>query len=764
MAGPTVAAGNYRLYRRQRWEAQTKRWRRLWRIYYRSAYGKAGFWILMVYAVLTLLSPVLTFHNPFFFFAPQEDSSSPSVEVDLHLPFPVSVNGTPLPPSAVSISSQGSYVLYVVAANGSVDAVGLGATPTTPAGAILPIFDPHFPSGAAVVGGGVVPFASYATFIGSFTFQYSEYAVVGARTAANSSEIALAHIEWTGSNGPGDGTPYATGETSIALNGSLVGPPVTNALAFPVLPPWGPFASSQAYTSSGLEPGYIFAVTHVGSAYDLSAYDTVPLQRIWSVRLPGASAPGSPVYLGTYFAPPDTAVRTSVMIAQGSELLDLNATDGALRWSTNFTAPVNTAVAPVIPQDYQITRLNTSDDAFLALSGSPAQLVAVALGNGSASLVTNVPAPVEGIATTLGDSGYPTYLAIETYSRVYFLSEANLTATSGDSFPLPTGFDASSNDPVYNPSANLMILTSNAGESIAVSPTLGADPAPWTYRPSPAPSSVSAPIQIQNAETGRVSIAYTTSSGVLQVLATVGTDHNPFPPELTSPSGNVYLFGTNSFGNDVWSQFIASFPVDWEIGLAVAAGIMILALVVAMYIGYVGNWLATVVETLTLVLFLLPGLAVLIVVAAILSPNLVNLILILTVLGWPFTAFTLIGVVRSVRSRTFIEAAKVSGAGTLQILRRHMLPNMTPLLAYLTALSIGGAATAVSTLQFLGIAPLTVETWGAMLQPIFDNFNYAVQAPWWIWPPTIALTMFVFAFVFVSRGLDEVVNPRLRSR
>jgi peptide/nickel transport system permease protein len=173
---------------------------------------------------------------------------------------------------------------------------------------------------------------------------------------------------------------------------------------------------------------------------------------------------------------------------------------------------------------------------------------------------------------------------------------------------------------------------------------------------------------------------------------------------------------------------------------------------------------ASVVETLTLVLFLLPGLALLIVVASIVGPNFYYTLGVLTFVGWPFTAITLIGVVRQIKSRTFIEAARISGASTLQILRRHMLPNMTPLVAFFTAVSIGGAVTVFSTLQFLGIAELTIPTWGGMLQPLLSDFYLALEAPFWIWPPTLTLTGFVFAFVFVSRGLDEVVNPRIRAR
>ncbi len=756
-------ARDYRAYRKQRFANRVRQLKKTWKIYYRSGYGKVGFWILMVFVAMTVLSPVLTFYNPTYFIAPIEDSYAPLQEVNYHLPFPATSNSTPLDPSAVAIGVFGSDVVYVIGSNGSVSAIGLGSTPTTPLDKVLPVYTPDFAAGSTVVGGEVVPLADYASFIGSYTFAYTEYVVVGA-VHGNSSEVDLAHIEWTGSNGPGDGTPYSTGAESMTVNGTLLGPPTTDALSPNPIPAWGPFASSTSYTSADLKTAYVYTVTRSDDAVYLSAYYAVPFAPVWSERLPGNASPSAPVFLGSFFAPPDGTTSTSLLISQGSTVLEYNATDGDLRWSTNLTGPVDAAIAPVIPYDYQIGSLNASNSVFVALSGNPGEVVQLNLGTGAPSNVTKVPSAVEGIGTTLGDTGYPAYIAVLTLKQAYFLAGPGAVASSADSFPTPTGFGASAFDPVYDPDANLMILQSNTGDYIAIDPALGTDPVAWSFQLTPTPRSVSDPVLLTDADTGKESIAVVTSGNVLSVMADVGVDQNPLPPELHSPSGNVYLLGTNTAGNDIWSQFVASFAWDWAVGLSVAAGIMLLSIVVAMYIGYVGNWLATVVETVTLVLFLLPGLALLIVVASIAGASFTNLVLILTVLGWPFTAFTLIGVVRTVRSRTFIEAAKVSGAGTLQILRRHMLPSMTPLLAYLTALSIGGAATALSTLQFIGVAPLTIPTWGGMLEPFFANFYLAARSPWWVWPPTLALTFFVFAFVFISRGLDEVVNPRIRSR
>ncbi len=755
---------NYRAYRQQRLRNRIDRWKKLWGIYYHSRYGKVGFWMLVVYIALALLSPLLQFHNPNYFIAPPEDSYAATQELGATLPQLSVVNGTPLEPSAVPISSAGSYIIYTTSASGNVSAIGLGASPTTPNGKALSILAPQYAQGATVYPASVFALADYTVFTSSFNFDYSEYLVEGAVVAANSSELVFAHISWSGTNGPGSGNPSTNGVEKIGLAGTLVEPPVSNSIPTTTIPSWGPFAQSTAYTSGGLQTAYVYTVTEVGGGYNLSEYYAEPLQLVWTERLPGTALPGVPQYLGSYYTPPDSTTKNAVLISQGDELLSFNPENGSLRWSTVLSAPILSSIGIVIPFDYQVGSFSSNDVAFVGLAGSPGAVIDVDLATGSNTTVTTVPGGVRGIATSLGDTGYPTNIALVSPTTAYLLSSGDTGANAQDAISLPSSYGAYETDPLYDINSDLMIISAASGFSIAIDAALGTDPIQWRLSPSPAPTAISAPILIVNAADGGDAIAFVTSGSQLDVFSASGTDQNPLPPMLTTPSGNVYLFGTNEYGQDVWSQFIASFVSDWEIGLSVAAGIMVMSVLVAMFIGYVGNWVAGIVETVTLVLFLLPGLALLIVVASIVGASFTNTLLVLTLVGWPFTAITLIGVVRQIKARTFVEAAKVSGAGTFQILRRHMLPNMTPLVAFFTALSIGGAVTVFSTLQFLGIAQLTVLTWGGMLQATLGNFFFAVRAPWWIWPPTIALTMFVFAFIFVSRGLDEVVNPRIRAR
>jgi peptide/nickel transport system permease protein len=89
---------------------------------------------------------------------------------------------------------------------------------------------------------------------------------------------------------------------------------------------------------------------------------------------------------------------------------------------------------------------------------------------------------------------------------------------------------------------------------------------------------------------------------------------------------------------------------------------------------------------------------------------------------------------------------------------------MGTLLVYLTSINIGGAVAAVSTYEILGLAPLTIPTWGGMLNGFLGDYYGISKYPWIYVPALLALTLFILAFIFISRGIDEVANPRLGGR
>ncbi|MBX8634293.1 MAG: ABC transporter permease [Candidatus Thermoplasmatota archaeon] len=732
--------------------------RKQWRLYYRSAYGKAGLYMLIFFIIISVAAPIITMHPPETFFAPQIDAYVATQE----MASPVVSSGTYsaaniYAPVSSLLSPTGSYLVYVSTPGGRVVAVGLGASPDTPEGSVFEIANASVPSGGFAFPASVFPLSNYQSLITTSTLNYSNYMMVSS-TGGGISSIRVSELEWSGGI-PGYGKIRVLDNETVRLNGTLLLSPDTNSpsTAAP-LPPWVPFNSPSAEIN-GFTSAMIFAIISNSSGTFLEAYGINPMTLMWSLPLPGNGTAAEPLYMGSYYSPGKISSAT-LLVERSNSIAGLNPVTGKIAWlQDNFTSPLNTTIGLKAPQDYQI--LNSPNNSAMFVSGN--RLLGINVLNGSVYTIYTTKTDITTFATTPGSSGFPSSIIAVTHYHFYLIrGQGRLYAGGKIKIPVVSGDFLSS--PLYDPNTQTFVLLSTQGSMVSVSSIVGKYPFLWhaSYLPG---TQDSPPSLLANANTGGYSLAFNNRNGKLVLYSMVGSDKNPLPPTLHSPSGNVYLFGTNIYGQDLWSQWVASFPVDLEVGIVVAAGTLLISVVVAMLVGYLGGFVGSSLETFSLIIFLIPTIPLVIVMASILgSKSLLNIILVFIAVGWPFTTFTLIGVVKSLRSRTFIEASKACGAGTMQILRRHMLSNMTPLLAYLTAIGIGAAVGGISGLQVLGIGPTDIPTWGAMLNPFYTNFFLVARAWWWVIPPTVTLTAFIFMFVFISRGLDEVVNPRLRRR
>ncbi len=741
--------------RRIRIEFFLKRFYRNWKVYYKSGYGKAGFYIIVFFVVLTVLAPVLTFHNPMNFVAPLEDTYTARMELSSPIGQNFTVNDSLL--STTSINSQGSYLLYTTSKNGSIYGIGLGATSSSGAGKFINIINPDFGKGYKVFPVSVVPIASYNHFISSgySSLEYNSYFILSA-TNGSWSKIITGEITWSG-GAQGSGTPTATRVQTLTLKYPLIYPAEINSLSMSQSPPtWVPFDNVSAMSSGFMPAMVIIEGLEPNNTINVSSYFLNSNILNWHLSIPNNGYVSKPILYGVFFSPSQFRKASIIMITNNT-MVSYSMITGKIRWNNSIPDSFNSNVGAIIPLDYQIS-ISPSNMIFFATRGSNS-VEGVYLSNGTVTRIDSFSEMINGIVTSEGSSGFPSYIMVETNYSIY-----SITGIGKVSSPLniSTADGALTFNPLYIEDKTSAIFTTDKGLLLEVSSQLGKDAVSWTILLPSSMLPIQQPLLFRNAETGRTSIGFISSDGKLNIYASAGVDKNPIPPTIHSASGNIYLFGTNSDGNDLWSQYIASFPTDWEFGISVAIGVMVISVLIAMIVGYAGPITSSVFETISLVVYLIPGLAFLIALASVLGPSEINIIIVLTVIGWPFTALTMIGIVRQIKARTFVEAAKVSGTSTWQILVKHMLPNMTPLLVYFLALAIGGAVAGVATLQFLGIAPLTIPTWGGMLQPIFNNYFLAAQAPWWVLPPSITITAFIMAFIFVSRGLDEVVNPRLR--
>jgi len=224
-------------------------------------------------------------------------------------------------------------------------------------------------------------------------------------------------------------------------------------------------------------------------------------------------------------------------------------------------------------------------------------------------------------------------------------------------------------------------------------------------------------------------------------------------------------FGTDMIGRDVLTRTIHGTKASLVVGF-VAMGIsMGIGTGVGLLSGYWGGWKDEVIMRFNDVFLSIPWLVLMLVIAAVFEArNLMAVIIVIGVTGWSTTARIVRAQVLSLKTRQFVERAKAIGAGELHIIRRHILPNVVPLVFANAILTIAIAILSESTLSFLHMGPQDVETWGRVLEDAYV-MSAATAGPYlFIIMPGVCIVVVVLGFTFIGYAMDEVLNPKLRRR
>jgi peptide/nickel transport system permease protein len=223
-------------------------------------------------------------------------------------------------------------------------------------------------------------------------------------------------------------------------------------------------------------------------------------------------------------------------------------------------------------------------------------------------------------------------------------------------------------------------------------------------------------------------------------------------------------FGSDRQGRDLLAVMIAGTPLTIRIG--VIAGLIgvgvgtVLAFVSAFY----GGLLDTIIRGLVDVGLTVPGLLVLIILAVTIREGITvnQMALVVACLAWLYPTRVIRSQVLSMRERSWVQVARLSGMSGPEIIVKEMLPNLFPYLAAALVNSVSAAVLASIGLEALGLGPIESPTLGMTVYWV--QFNAAIINGWWWWwtaPIVILFILFVGLFL-ISVGLDEIANPRLR--
>ena len=244
------------------------------------------------------------------------------------------------------------------------------------------------------------------------------------------------------------------------------------------------------------------------------------------------------------------------------------------------------------------------------------------------------------------------------------------------------------------------------------------------------------------------------------------TRNTPFAyanPLGAQPPSSEYWFGTTFFGQDVFSQFVFGLRATFLVGIIGGGLGTLIGILVGFTAGYQGGMVDEVLNVLTNIVVVIPTLAVLLIIAAYLQVRSVlteSVFIALT--SWPWAARAIRAQTFSLRTRDFVDLARMSGMKSMKIIFTQIAPNMMSYLVMTFILQFGGAILNAATLDFIGLGPTNAISLGLMMQysVLWGALQFGTW--WWFVPPGLAITVIVGALYSMNVGLDEVFNPKLR--
>jgi peptide/nickel transport system permease protein len=242
---------------------------------------------------------------------------------------------------------------------------------------------------------------------------------------------------------------------------------------------------------------------------------------------------------------------------------------------------------------------------------------------------------------------------------------------------------------------------------------------------------------------------------LLSVLAPIVAPYDPneiMENEIQGPSLK-HLFGTDDLGRDVLSRILYGGRVSLSVAVIAVAVAMTLGILFGALAGYYGGLIDEIIMRFTDVMLSFPTIFLILAIQSVLTPNIINVMVVIGATSWMGIARLVRGEFLSVKEREFVEAARAIGCSNFRIIFKHILPNSLAPVIVAGTLGMAGAILTESALSFLGLGVQPpMPSWGNMLM---DSQAYLMDAPWMAVIPGIFIVLAVLSLYFVGEGLRE---------
>lgn len=211
-----------------------------------------------------------------------------------------------------------------------------------------------------------------------------------------------------------------------------------------------------------------------------------------------------------------------------------------------------------------------------------------------------------------------------------------------------------------------------------------------------------------------------------------------------------HLLGTNDLGQDIFSELIYAARVSLMVGFFAGIISLVVGVAVGVFAGYFRGWTEELLMGTTDVFLLIPGLPLMIMLAAYLNPSMWNIIVVVGLLWWCSTARVVHTRVLQVREMQFIESTRALGFSDLYIIIKHVLVNTNDIIYAKFSLAVASAMLSEASLSFLGLGdPLNIS-WGEMTYFAFIRGGFANDMWWWYLPPGLMICISILGFLMLT--------------
>lgn len=229
--------------------------------------------------------------------------------------------------------------------------------------------------------------------------------------------------------------------------------------------------------------------------------------------------------------------------------------------------------------------------------------------------------------------------------------------------------------------------------------------------------------------------------------------------------GTVYgLMGTDDLRRDLSIGIFWGTPVALFIGLTVSLSSVFIGLVYGVVAGYKGRRTDEALMRINDLIVFLPALPILILLTATLGRSIFIITLLLVIFGWAGATRVSRSLSLQIKNLQYVEAARIMGASDMNIIFKHIIPQLLPLTFASIAIAVPGAILAEAALSFLGLGDPTIPTWGQILHDANSADAASRGLWWWIIPPGLMIALTGLSFALIGKSIETMTDPLHRAQ